>query len=523
MRTELSHCERRQFALRLAFAALLLQLAVSGFAFGGTSPATTPTPQLSAKKMLKAARKQERKGLYSDALMTLRAAHKQYPRNDDVTLDLAYIYLKLRMPLDAYGLAFRVAQKDSKNSYAFAIIGTVQLEAGNFREARALLTNAIALDKREALAWASIGMLEFYENNISESILNLREAVHHDWREPDFEYALAQVASRGEKYKESAEAYERFLRISPKTDLERRNRIQGLIKFLKYLGSRASIYDLAGAASTTVDTRIINNRPIVPLKIGDYEEELDFVLDTGSGISVLSEETAERMKVKPVAAGGKARALGGDGKFDIVYGFIDVIRIGEVKVRNVPVYIRKFQKSSTKVDGYIGLSLISKYITTIDYKNSKLSLIDKDAFQETPEMVAAMTIPLRLTTSGFLSGDARLPGIDNPLHFILDTGASVSVVSNDLAERESIRQHILEETMRVVGAAGITDDVPLFMLRDFSFGGISKPELKAVALNMDVLNETSGFAQSGILGGNFLRDYKLTFDFKRSKVTFVPY
>ncbi len=259
----------------------------------------------------------------------------------------------------------------------------------------------------------------------------------------------------------------------------------------------------------------------MPLRIGDHEEELGFVLDTGSGISVLSEETAQKLNVKPVARGGKARALGGDGKFDIVYGFIDVFRIGEIKVRNVPVYIRKFQKSTTKVDGYIGLSLISKYITTVDYKNSRLSLVDKDVFVENAEHKSGMTIPLRLTSSGFLSGNAKLPGIDNPLHFILDTGASVSVVSNDLAERESIRQHVLEETMRVVGAAGITDNVPLFMLRDFSFGGLSKPELKAVALNMDVLNETAGFEQSGILGGNFLRDYKLTFDFKRSKVTFV--
>ena len=60
------------------------------------------------------------------------------------------------------------------------------------------------------------------------------------------------------------------------------------------------------------------------------------------------------------------------------------------------------------------------------------------------------------------------------------------------------------------------------MLPRVTFGGVSRNRLKAIALNLDLINETAGFEQSGILGGNFLRDYSLTFDFKRSKVTFVP-
>jgi hypothetical protein len=39
---------------------------------------------------------------------------------------------------------------------------------------------------------------------------------------------------------------------------------------------------------------------------------------------------------------------------------------------------------------------------------------------------------------------------------------------------------------------------------------------------LDIINETSGFEQAGILGGNFLKNYRLTFDFKNSRVTFEP-
>ena len=36
------------------------------------------------------------------------------------------------------------------------------------------------------------------------------------------------------------------------------------------------------------------------------------------------------------------------------------------------------------------------------------------------------------------------------------------------------------------------------------------------------INETTGFLQSGILGGNFLRQFRVTFDFQRSIIRLEP-
>ena len=47
--------------------------------------------------------------------------------------------------------------------------------------------------------------------------------------------------------------------------------------------------------------------------------------------------------------------FGGDGRFEIIYGFLREVDIGDVNIRNVPVYIRKFFDSHTPVDGYLGL------------------------------------------------------------------------------------------------------------------------------------------------------------------------
>lgn len=474
-----------------------------------------------AQELIKQAEKLTRKGKFSEAEKILRRAMTQYPQESPAKLALSYLLLKQKRVVEAFNLAFPIAQAEPENSFAFAILGTVYLNAGSFKDAEKLLINSVALNRREALGWMGLGMLDFYENRISESLVNLDAAVAFDDDEPDFVYALAQVATRAEKYKKSAEAYRRFLRISPDNDTERRERIKGLIKFLNYLGERRSIYDLGGKDKTIIPIDLTNNRPVIELRVNGRDEPLKFVLDTGAGITVISEETAKRLKIKPISRGGTALALGGDGKFDIVYGFLRTVEVGDVKIRNTPVYIRKFHDTQNRADGYIGLSLISKFLTTIDYGNRTFSLEKKEKGGKPQGSNEAFKLPLRLTSGGFLSGEVQIEGVEKSLNFIVDTGASISVISDDVANLENIKKFENEQKIRVFGAAGITENVSSFMLPKVTFGSHSREKLMAIALDLDIINEVSGFTQAGILGGNFLKNYRVTFDFERSEVTFV--
>lgn len=473
------------------------------------------------RSLLRQADKLVRKGDYVEAEKAFKRAIAIDPSHSGAKLRLAFVHVKQRRLREAYDLAFPVAKAEPKNSEAFAVLGATLLSAGKFREARTVFFNAIRLNRREALAWAGYGMLDFYENRIFDSLSNLKEAVFLDADEPDYHFALAQVSARAEQYKEAADAYHRFLVLSRNTDDDRRQRIKGLINFLRYLGQKKTLYVTGGEAETTVPIQVVGNRPVIELKINGQAEPLRFVLDTGSGISVISEETAKRLKIDPVTRGGFAKGIGGNGRFEIVYGFLREVEIGEIDIRNVPVYIRKFHSDGGNIDGYIGLSLISKFLTTLDYGARSFTLTKKDS-EGMAEAREAISLPLRLTSSGFLSGEVTVEGIEEPLNFIVDTGASVSVISHDVASSEPVSSFVKTEKMRVIGSAGITDDVPSFLLPRVSFGSHSRKSITAIALDLDMINEASGFEQAGILGGNFLRNYRMTFDFKNSKVTFVP-
>lgn len=475
-----------------------------------------------SKQLIKQAEKFTRKGEYEESERILRLAIKRSPQESKAKLALGYVFLKQRRLLEAYEQSVAVARAEPKNSYAFAVLGATLLNAGNFRDAKLAFYNSIKLDNRESLAWLGLGMLDFYENRITQGLDNIREAVFIEPREPDYLHSLAQVAARAEKYKEAAEAYRRFLQVAPHTDAERRARIKGLIGFLEYLGNRQSLYTLSGADRTVVPVRLVNDRPVIQIKLEKNGAPLNFVLDTGSGISVISDETAKKMRIKPITRGGLARGIGGNGKFEIVYGFLPAIHIGDVRIKNVPIYIRKFHTQNESIDGYIGLSLISKFLTTLDYGASTFTLLNQKSVERQTVEPKNLSLPLRLTSSGFLSGEVELEGVTLPLNFIVDTGASVSVISDRLANSKEISPFVKAEKMRVVGAAGVTENVSSFLLPRVSFGSHSRQSVTAIALDLNLINETSGFEQAGILGGNFLKNYRLTFDFQNSKVVFVP-
>jgi predicted aspartyl protease/Tfp pilus assembly protein PilF len=475
------------------------------------------------RQMIKRAQKELRRGDSIASEETLRKLVARTPDSTEIKLLLSYVLLKQKRHLESFDIAFEILKLNRRNAKAQALLGFGYLNTGNFIQARIHFANAYAIDRSESLSWEGAGLLDFYENRLPESLSKLREAAFLNSQEPDFLYTLAQVEARSENYKEAAAAYRSFLQVAPKNDTVRREKIRGLIDFLEYLGNRSSLYDLSGAKQTTIPIEIVNQRPILKIKLGKDQREYRFVLDTGSSVTVVSEKTAKEIGMKPVASGGQASAIGGTGKFNIVYGFLNSIGIGDCRIRNVPIYIRKFHDQAETVDGFIGLAVISRFLTTLDYENSSLTLVKNDE-KEVAKVFTEndLSIPLRLTTSGFLSGEVRIQGIDLPFYFIVDTGASISVISTELASTMEIGKFATEEKIRVVGAGGVLDEVQSYLLPKITFGNHFTEDVSAVALDLNIINENSGFLQAGILGGNVLRKYRLTFDFKGSKIAFQP-
>lgn len=522
----------------------LLRTAACGLAafvfFVFAAGAADTAPAFAGKKAYAKGYRAVRQGNYTQAEQIFRELLEKDAHDKEARLGLSFALLKQRNLQSAYDHAARVLMQDPLSARGHALLGTAILNAGEFRLSVEEFRTALALNDNEALAVAGLAMVDFYENRLGLAINGLRRASSMDPDEPDYIFSLGQAAARSEKYREAADAYERFLIVAPKTDIDRRERIQGLIAFLRYLGRQGSLYVTGGDDRTSITFEATDNRPIIQVRVNGGRELLKFVLDTGSGMSVISEETAKRLNIRPVARGGHARAVGGGGKFEIVYGYLSSIDMGEVRVENVPVYIRKFFDTNIRVDGYLGLSVVAKYLTSLDYGTRRMSLVRQSQTNKLepwtvirrPENVLGLApfspndgtveVPLRTTASGFLSGEVVLDGSEKGVNFIIDTAASITVVSEKLSQEEHLFDLLRPSTMRVFGAAGVAEDVKQLQLPRLSLGLSRMEKVNAAVLDMEPVNETAGFTQSGILGGNFLRHFRVYFDFARGTMRLEP-
>ena len=524
-----NRCLSRMAAFSVA--AFLLCFALTG--------ATDIAAGSSDKKAYTKGYKAIRKGEYPQAEKIFRELLVKDGQDIEARLGLSFALLKQRQLQGAYDNAARVIMQAPLSARAHALLGSAILAAGEFRLSVEEFKTALALDENEPLAVHGLAMVDFYENRVSLAIPMLRRAVSMDPDEPDFIFHLGQACARSEKYREAADSYERFLAIAPKTDSDRRARIQGLIEFLRYLGRQGSLYIPSGDRAS-VPFEATDNRPILHVRVNGQKEPLRFVLDTGSGMSVISDQTAKRLGVRAVAKGGLARAVGGGGRFEIIYGFLNSLEIGTVKVENVPVYIRKFFDNHIPVDGYLGLSVVQKYLASLDYGTRHMSLVRQnqtdfvdtwtairrpEGFQGLAPVTpndGAIEVPLRTTSSGFLSGEVNLEGFEKNVNFIIDTAASITVVSEKLSQEEAFFDLLQPSKMRVFGAAGVTEDVKLLQLPRLSLGLSKLEKINAAVLDLEPVNETAGFTQSGILGGNFLRHFRIYFDFARGAMRLEP-
>lgn len=512
-----------------AFALCSCFLTLNGVGF--SAYAQSERIQTQVKKAL-------RNGEYLFAEQLLREFLRQDATNLDAKLALAFVMLKQRRFAEAYQNAVEAINVAPNSAYAHAVCGSAILNSGDFRGSIASFRRSIALDERASLAVAGLAIVDLYENRIDSAVRGLRRAVDLSPSEPDFLFYLGQAEARNEAFKEAANAYERFLEIAPKTDSDRRARIKGMIDFLRYLGKQGSLYAVAGKDATEITFDSADNRPVLKVRINGSKSPLRFVLDTGSGMSVISEETARQLDLHPISKGGLARAVGGGGKFEIVYGLLSSLELGDVRIERVPVYIRRFYDQSNSVDGYIGLSLLSKFVASIDYGTRTFKLarprrsplpdtsliyqanLDNGLSETLP--TGAIEIPLRTTSSGFLSGEVYLEGVEKPQNFIIDTAATVSVISEELAADDQLSRYLQPSRIRVFGAAGIAEDVQTIRLPRIAMGTFSRQDVSAAIMDLRPVNETAGFTQNGILGANFLRHFRVSFDFGRGMIRLEP-
>ena len=511
----------RSIRFTVAFA-ILVAMAVSQPLAAAAEEQKVKDP---SNKIYREGLKAMRAGRYEDAIKIYREILGRDDRDVQAHLLTSHAYLKSQNYRLCFDEASEALKLDPNNARGHALRASSLLRSGHINNAIEELRQAFKFDAKEPLAFWAAAEIDYYDGHSADARTRAYQAHLLDPEEPDYVLTFAHASSRLEMFKDAADALKLFLQLAPKNDTDRRESIEGLIRFYTRLAG-LKVHEVSGPKIADVAFQLRSDRrPYLRMKVNG--RDATFVIDTGSGFTVISEEAANRLGVSEVSRGGKSQAFGGDGKFKIVYGLVKSVELGDVKVKSVPCYIRHFHVADgadkgEQADGYIGLSVLSHFLVELDYKEHVLRL-DRSESATLTAPPSATVVPFRRTHNGLISIETEFEG-NRLINAILDSGASSSVISAAAVERLNMSEQIIKgETTRVFGAAGVADNVALLFIRQCRVANLQRENIRALVLDFGAINETSGFEQSGILGGDFMKNFRITIDFNRSLVAFTPH
>jgi len=241
----------------------------------------------------------------------------------------------------------------------------------------------------------------------------------------------------------------------------------------------------------------------------------DFILDTGAGTSLLSTELAQQLNIKVL---GTKEGQSAGGKVSVSLAKVESLALGQAKIEDVEVGIVDLghigKTIGTKIDGDVGYNFLKHFRVTIDYQTGEIRFDDpkrtenfgKPSKAEIPMRLASPAKPLVLVD---VYGNGR-----GPFQFAIDTGTSTTAISPEAAQQLGIAS----SPIGPLTTGGSQVNVTAGNLKSFQVGGARIDDLVVVVADFfAMLSQAVGAKLDGIVGYNFLRNFRVVMDYPSEK------
>jgi len=393
---------------------------------------------------------------------------------------------------------------------AQAIYGDALWAAGLFDDAEARYRDALALVRDLPRGRSGLARALASRNRLDEAVDAAAAAVAADPREPEYHHALGFVQERARRYAEAAVAYANYINLLPNRD--KSDKVvwaRQQVRFLKSFGDKRPL-GIAGDGPDLVHVipfRLVRDKVMVPGRINGGPA-VDFVLDTGSELAVVSKKVAERFGLRPLVYTLSA-GVGQAGLRGLQLGRMDSLQIGTLKITDVPSLIKNPPLRDLPTREAESFSPVAFGLSaSIDYRRRVLILA-----RHLPEMEAEVELPLRTHRLATVRGVVNR---ESPVPFVVDTGGEVISISRTTLQQMPPVAPVRRIALKVYGASGWDPDAFLLPGVHLAFDQVQLANQPVVVLNLDAPSLLLGYDLGGIVGHRFLSRYTVGFDLERS-------
>jgi len=379
---------------------------------------------------------------------------------------------------------------------------------GLFEEAEGTYRDILAVNPSSARARHGLGRSLAAQSRLDESLVELHAAIAVEDR-AEFFHTLGTVYRRMNRYSEAADLFENYVARLPATGTtEKSEWARAEMRFMRSFGDRTPVVlDSPADQVYTIPFRLVRDKVVVRGRVNNGDR-IDLVVDTGAEQMVMSLPTAQEAGVRPITNTLSA-GVGDVGLRGLELGRIDSLKISDFSVNNVPVIIKNPPLTGvpeTRVENSIS-PLAFGLSTVIDYKNHHLIMA-----RRLPEEPSDIELPLRVHRLALVRG---IVNQEYPKTFVVDTGGEVISISLSTANVLGMipARYI---PLQVFGTSGWDPDAFLLPGVHLAFDRIQYDNFSVVVLNLHRPSTLLGFNIGGIIGHNFLKNYRVEFDLEDS-------
>jgi predicted aspartyl protease len=253
---------------------------------------------------------------------------------------------------------------------------------------------------------------------------------------------------------------------------------------------------------------------LLPVQVNG-DGPFEFILDTGAGTSLLSSDLAKKLKIKIIST-KEGQSAGG--KISVSLAKVDSLAVGQAKLEDLDVGIADLshigKAIGTKIDGDVGYSFLKHFRITIDYHDCEIRFdeprrierLGRSSKTEVPMRLASVAQPLLLV-------DVHANG-HGPFQFAIDAGTSTTAIAPELAQQLGL----VGSPVGPLTTGGAQVNVTAGTLESFQVGRARIDDLVVVVADFfSMLSQAVGARLDGIVGYNFLQNFRVVIDYPGEK------
>ncbi len=442
-------------------------------------------------------------------------AYRQYIRvleagYADLTTPAIKGMVRSALRLSSFQVALRQAdalKRISDDEDAFTLYGDALWGGGLFDEAEAAYR--VAAEKFPASPRARFGVARLLttRGRTTEALAEALAASTASPNDPEILVLLAQIYERLFQYDLAARVYEDYVKLLPERVRGNSETATLKIKLLRSFAGRNPVTLEGGNRTHTIPFRMKERKVVIDARLNGKNIEL--VLDTGAEQTAVTRDSAERAGIRAIVE----TLITGVGKASlkkVAVGRVDTLKIGDLTIRDAPVSIRRENlpgskpwQNETFSPGAFGLSVL------VDYRRGEVTL-----GRDLPVEPSDINLPMRVYRLPLVRG---MVNGKYPAYFIVDTGGEMLSITTETATQLAMHpsRHI---GIKVWGVTGLDPGAYVLPGVDLAFEQIQYRNFSVAVLNLRAPSVLLGFQLGGILGYNFLSEYRVAMDVARGEL-----